>query len=57
MLKTAIIEKRYSVPSEVLASAKDNRVTIKFVARVSLAGGVFDVRFVRPDAPVAPQAQ
>jgi hypothetical protein len=35
---------------QVLAAAKDGRVTIKFVAKVWLAGGVFDVRLMRPDA-------
>lgn len=42
------IEKRYPLPAEVLAAAGDNRVTIKFVAQVRLAGRVFDVRLLRP---------
>ncbi|MES2460036.1 MAG: DUF6805 domain-containing protein, partial [Armatimonadota bacterium] len=33
-------EKRYVIPAQVLASAKDNHITIKFVAKVRLAGGV-----------------
>ncbi len=42
------VEKRYDVPAAVLASAADGRVTIKFVARKGLAGGVYDVRLLRP---------
>jgi hypothetical protein len=41
------IEKRYSLPAEILNAANDGRVTIKFVAKVWLAGGVFDVRLMR----------
>jgi hypothetical protein len=41
-------EKRYSIPAPVLAAARDNRMTIKFVAKVRLAGGVYDVRLLRP---------
>jgi hypothetical protein len=43
-------EKRYPVPSEVLAAANNGRVTIKFTARNWLAGGVYDVRLMRPAA-------
>ena len=46
------IEKRYEIPIAVVASAPDGRVTIRFVARKSLAGGVFDVRLLRPDGAV-----
>ena len=42
------IEKLYALPAAVLASAADGRVTIKFVARKELAGGLFDVRLLRP---------
>lgn len=45
-------EKRYALPTAVLAAAKDRRVTIRFVGRDgSLAGGVFDVRLMKADAP------
>jgi DUF1680 family protein len=44
------IEKRYEIPSGVLASAPEGRVTIRFVARRVLAGGVYDVRLLRPAA-------
>ena len=43
------VEKLYAIPAAVLASAADGRVTIKFVAKVQLAGGVFDVRLLRPE--------
>jgi hypothetical protein len=41
-------EKRYSIPAEVLAAATNGRVTVKFAAPAGLAGGVFDVRVLRP---------
>jgi len=42
------VEKRYEIPAAVAASAPDGRVTIKFVAKKELAGGVFDVRLLKP---------
>jgi DUF1680 family protein len=48
------IEKRYSIPSNVLAAAADGRVTIKFVAKVFVAGGVFDVRLMKADMTPSP---
>jgi len=53
------VEKLYVIPPAVLAAAPGGRVTIKFVARKSLAGGVFDVRLLRPDgaAPPSPPAK
>lgn len=41
-------EKRYAIPSEILAKAAGNRVAVKFVAKVWVAGGIFDVRLMRP---------
>lgn len=41
-------EKRYPIPAEVVAAAPEGRVTIKFAAPSGLAGGVFDVRLMRP---------
>jgi hypothetical protein len=41
---------RYSIPESVLQAAPDGRVTIKFVATQWLAGGVYDVRLLRPEA-------
>jgi DUF1680 family protein len=42
-----LVEKRYEIPAAVVASAPDGRVTIRFVAKKELAGGVFDVRLLR----------
>jgi hypothetical protein len=41
-------EQRHTIPAAVLAAAND-RVTIKFVAKTSLAGGVYDVRLMSPE--------
>jgi DUF1680 family protein len=42
------IEKRYEIPESVLASAPNGTVTIRLVARRGLAGGIYDVRLLRP---------
>jgi uncharacterized protein len=42
------IEKRYTVPANILSAAS---VTIKFVGKGSLAGGVYDVRLMKPAQP------
>ncbi|MBK9991036.1 MAG: glycoside hydrolase family 127 protein [Verrucomicrobia bacterium] len=44
------IEKQYAIPATVVASAPDGRVTIRFVAKKILAGGLFDVRLLRVEA-------
>jgi DUF1680 family protein len=44
----AFIEKRYELPASVLASSQDEKVIIRFVATRWLAGGVYDVRLMRP---------
>ena len=41
------VEKSYALPAAVLAAATDSRVTIKFVAKEQLAGGVYEVRLLR----------
>jgi DUF1680 family protein len=46
-------EKHYPIPSDLLAAAPEGRVTVRFAAQAGLAGGVFDVRLLRPDAPGA----
>ena len=43
-------EKRYPIPAAVLATATNGRVTIRFAAPTGLAGGVFDVRLMKPEA-------
>lgn len=45
-----VFDQRYSIPAEVLAAAPDGRVTVKFVAKVWLAGGIYDLRLVKPEA-------
>jgi DUF1680 family protein len=47
----SFIEKGYAIPASVLAEAKDGRVTIKFAAKQWLAGGVYDVRLIKPGSP------
>lgn len=47
------VEKRYSIPADVLAAA-NGRLVVKFVGIESLAGGIFDLRLLRPDKPAAP---
>jgi hypothetical protein len=44
------IDRIYEIPAAALASAPEGRVTIKFTAARGLAGGVYDVRLVRPNA-------
>jgi uncharacterized protein len=41
------VEKRYAIPADVLASAQDGKITVRFEARKILAGGLFDVRLLR----------
>ena len=41
--------KRYSIPESVLKAASNRRVTVRFVATRWLAGGVYDVRLLRPE--------
>jgi DUF1680 family protein len=52
-------EKRYPIPAEVLATATNSRVIIKFTAPPGLlAGGVYDVRLMKPEAlPRTPATQ
>jgi hypothetical protein len=46
------IEKRHVIPTKVLSSASDGRLTIKFSAQQgSRVGGVYDVRLMKPDSP------
>lgn len=42
------IEKRYPIPPGVLSSATNNRMSIRFVAKQGVAGGLFEVRLMRP---------
>lgn len=45
------IQKRYPVPAEILEQAGDNRLTVRFSTKRRLAGGLFDVRLIKQDAP------
>jgi hypothetical protein len=46
-----LFEHRHRIPADVLAAATNGRVTITFSAPTGLAGGVFDVRLMKPDSP------
>ena len=45
------VEKRYPIPAELLQAAGSERLTVRFTATRQLAGGLYDVRLLRPDAP------
>lgn len=45
------IERRYPIPADLLASAGNGRLTVKFSVRRWLAGGLFGVRLLGPEAP------
>jgi hypothetical protein len=43
------LDKRYTIPADVLSNAKDGRVTIKFAAKPDRStAGIYDVRLMRP---------
>ncbi|WCJ58065.1 glycoside hydrolase family 127 protein [Fontisphaera persica] len=45
-------EKRYRIPDALLARTTNGRVVIRFAAKPgALAGGVFDVRLMKPESP------
>jgi hypothetical protein len=41
-------EKRHPLPADVLTASTNGRVTVKFVSKVWVAGGVYGVRLMRP---------
>ena len=45
------IEKRYPIPSEILQTAGKGRLTVRFTVKRWLAGGLYDVRLLKPGAP------
>jgi len=45
------IEKQYPIPSDILQAAGDGRLTVRFTAKQRLAGGLYDVRLLKPGAP------
>jgi len=44
------IEKRYPIPAEILKEAGDGRLTVRFNVKRWLAGGLYDVRLLKPGA-------
>lgn len=44
------IDRLYPIPADVLAGAPDGMLTVKFVVKSGLAGGIFDLRLVRSAA-------
>jgi len=42
-------QKRYSIPASILAGAEGNKLTVKFVSKVWVAGGIYDLRLMRPE--------
>ncbi len=48
------VDKQYPIPAAALASASDGRITIRFVAKKVLAGGLFDVRLLRTEPAPTP---
>ncbi|TWT84114.1 Non-reducing end beta-L-arabinofuranosidase [Planctomycetes bacterium CA13] len=46
--------KRYSIPTSLLNAAPDGQLTIKFVATQWVAGGIYDVRLMKPDVAIKP---
>ncbi len=48
------VDKQYALPAAALASAPDGRITVRFVAKKVLAGGLFDVRLLRAEPAPAP---
>ena len=45
------IEKRYEIPKEILEKAGNGRITVRFQVKRQLAGGLFDVRLLKPGTP------
>lgn len=45
------IEKRYPIPSDILQAAGNGRLTVRFTVKQQLAGGLYDVRLLRPGVP------
>jgi uncharacterized protein len=47
------VEKRFPIPAPLLTAAAGKPLTVKFVAKAFVAGGIFDVRLVKPGAPLS----
>lgn len=46
------IDQRYPIPAELLAAAPEGKLVVRFVSKRFRAGGVFDLRLLRPGAIV-----
>lgn len=44
------VEKRFPIPAEMIAKARDGRITVRFAAKTWVAGGVFDLRLMKARA-------
>jgi DUF1680 family protein len=42
------IEKRYPIPADIIQAAGNSRLTVRFAAKQGLAGGLYDVRLLKP---------
>jgi hypothetical protein len=47
-------EQRYVLPETLIRAAQYGIVTVRFVGQNTLAGGLYDVRLLKSDAPVVP---
>jgi len=45
------VEKTYPIPGQAMAKAVNGRLTVKFVAKEGVAGGIFGLRLTRANAP------
>ena len=48
------VEKRYPLPADLLQAAGTGRLTVRFQVKQQLAGGLYDVRLLKPGAPEVP---
>jgi len=44
------VEKTYPIPGQAMAKAANGRITVKFVAKEWVAGGIFGLRLMKPDS-------
>ncbi len=44
------IDKTYPIPGQAMAKTVNGRLTVKFVAKEGVAGGIYGLRLMRPDA-------
>ena len=44
------VEKTYPIPGQAMAKAANGRITVKFVAKEWVAGGIYGLRLMKPDS-------